>query len=106
MAQHVIKEAAAAQTDTELIAAPAAGRKIVIYGLYFSSDVQGKVLVEHGSTALHAQWVAADGGSIAAFNSRSGDTPTILWEAPAATAVTYTTTGAGNIVVEAWYDIA
>ena len=101
--RHVIAEAASAQTDTSLIAAPGAGNKTVIYGLYFSSDVQQKITVEHGSTALHAQYVPANGGSIAAFNARPGSGETILWEAPANTAVTYTSSVAGNVVVEAWY---
>jgi hypothetical protein len=101
--QHVIAEAATQQTDTELIAAPGAGKTIQIYGFFFSTDSAIKFTVEHGSTAIHAQWTAAGGGSII-----FPDTPGITapWASiPANTAVTYTTSGASNVVVEAWYEI-
>ena len=97
---HVYLKTTTADTDTELIAAPAAGRKIIIFGMFFSSDVAQSVLIEHGTTAMHQQYVAANGGSIAAFGP-SLNIP--LWEAAAATAVTYTNTVAGNLVIEAWY---
>jgi len=97
---HVYKATATADTDTELIADPGDGYKIAICGIYISSDVAQSVLIEHGSTALHKQYVPANGGSIAAFQ---GAEEQVLWTAAASTSVTYTNSVAGNLVIEAWY---
>ena len=102
--RHVILTTATGDTDTELIAAPAAGKAIAIYGFYFSSDGAQRIDIEHGTTLLHRQYVPANGGSIAAFNGKDGVGASVLWQAPANTAVTYTNTVAANTVIEAWYD--
>ena len=109
--RHMIKTAAAAQTDTELIAAPGSGKHIEIFGAYFSSDTQTVFSLEHGTTLLHRQYVAADGGQIPAFSPAGGFTAlpdekkAVLWKVPDNVALTYTSTASGNIVVEVWYEV-
>lgn len=99
--QHVIKTASAAQTDAALIADPGDGRKIIIFGIYCSADGDNKVTVEHGTTALHIAYVNEDGISCVQSSAfRNGEH---LWEAPASTAVTYTSDAAVGQVIEAWY---
>lgn len=97
--QHVHADANSQQTNTELIAAPGAGKKVVIHGFFFSSDSAIQFLVKHGSTTFHSQWVAAGGGSWAFPN-----TPLPPWDVvPANTAVTYSTSAPSNVVIECWY---
>lgn len=49
---------AAAETDTELVAAPGAGKVIEIYGIYITSDGTNQVSLyaDDGTTLLHRQY--------------------------------------------------
>lgn len=98
--QHVIKTASTAQTDTDLVAA-VAGTHYEIFGFYGSADTAMQLDMEDGSsTLLHRQHLAANGGQIPAFHP--GKQP--LWVTTAGNAITYTTSVAGNVAVEIWYD--
>jgi len=102
--KHVIDIQTTAQTDTALIADPGDGRKIVIYGAHFGAGGANSWIIEHGTTTLCKAFVQTQSAhsQIGPF----GDGPEhVLWEAPASTAVTYTTTAAPDQVIEVWYDV-
>jgi len=89
-----------AQTDTALIAAPPTGERIKVRSVFVSSDTAMTVTIEEGSTTLWRQYVAASGGSMAP--------PAVLpwFESPTtATAMTYTTSVAGNVFMAVAYEV-
>lgn len=102
--QHVIKTGSAAVADGAFIADPGDGRKIVIFGIHFAAAGDCKLTIEHGSTALHVNFVDDQNvnAGVGPIGDGIGDR---LWEAPASTAVTYTTSAAVDQVVEAWYAV-
>ncbi len=101
---HVIKTGSSAVTDGALIADPGDGRKIVIFGVHFAAADDCKLTIEHGSTALHVSILKDESGPsrVGPIGDNIGDR---LWEAPASTAVTYTTSTAVDQVVEVWYAV-
>ena len=102
--QHVILTGTDAVTDATLIADPGDGRKIVIFGLHVGAAGACIFTVEHGSTTLFRAFATAQQGDIRL--GPNGDKPSDrLWEAPASTAVTYTTSSSPDQMIEAWYEI-
>ncbi len=102
--QHVIKTGSAAVTDGALIADPGDNRKVVIFGVHFAAAGDCKLTIEHGSTALHITHVT-DTDATSAVGPIGDGLGDRLWEAPASTAVTYTTDTSVDQVVEVWYAI-
>ena len=89
-----------AQTDTSLIAAPGAGWQTAVYGIYVSSDTALTVTFEEGATTLWRQYVAAYGGELVMMPSSKIP----LFDVSANTAVTYTTSAAGNVYIHVIYE--
>ena len=102
--KHVIKTGSSAVTDGALIADPGDNYKIVIYGVHFAAAGDCKLTIEHGSTALHVNFVVDEGanGGVGPIGNKIADR---LWEAPTSTAVTYTTSASVDQVVEVWYAV-
>ncbi len=102
--QHVIKTGSSAVTDGALIADPGDGFKAVIFGVHFAAAGDCKLTIEHGSTALHVNFVVDEGANagVGPIGDSIGDR---LWEAPASTAVTYTTSTSVDQVIEVWYAV-
>ena len=102
--QHVIDVQTTAQTDTALIADPGDGFKIVIYGAHFGAAGSNDWIIEHGSTTLCKAFCTAQQSSVELLPT-GGKIEDRRWEAPASTAVTYTTSAAPDQVIECWYDV-
>lgn len=87
-----------AQTNTELIAAPGAGKQIVVYAVFVSSDTAQTISLESGTTGLRwRQYVAANGGQVALGGGQH------LFTCANNAALTYTTSAAGNVFVSVNY---
>ncbi len=88
---------AAAQTATELVAAPGAARKIVVLGVFFSADADIDLTLDGGLADPWTQYAAARGGHIGTPGSQP------WFECDTNTALDYTTVGAGNSFVSVTY---
>lgn len=92
-----------AQTDKEVIAAPAAGKTILLHWFDWSASADAEIFLEQGSTLVAGQFAGANGGKVVAASSpflkgRGGIRLT------PATSLTLTT-DAGNCYVEIMYSI-
>ena len=101
-----VAEYSSAQTDTILIAAPGAGKAIQMLKWKFSSDTALKVTLKAGADVVDAQYVAANGGQIVPFEGAAAHAAWVsVPQLPANTALTVTTSAAGNVVVGVLYRI-
>lgn len=92
---------AAAQTDTELVAAPGAGRQIVVTLVYITSDSAEEVTFE--SSTGNLRWKAF----LSAQSTTSAvDASRELFRCNPNEALTYTTTATGDTFVSVDYHIA
>ena len=87
-----------AQTDTSLVAAPGAGKQIVVDTVYVSTDTAQTISLESGNSTLRwRQYAAANGGHIQAGSD--------LFRCADNEALTYTSSATGNIFVAVNYRI-
>ncbi|MFQ5524362.1 MAG: hypothetical protein ACE5F5_12450 [Acidimicrobiia bacterium] len=103
-----VSDFGAAQTDTELIAAPGAGKQIEILAWKFSSDIAQTLTLEQGTaTLLDKQYVAANGGQIARMGYPIPHSVPAIAGVKLAdnTSLTFTSSGAGNVSVGVLYRI-
>lgn len=59
---HHVEKFTGAQTNQEVIAAPATGYAILIHDLYWSASEDAEVYIEQGTTLVAGQYVAANSG--------------------------------------------
>ena len=88
-----------AQTDTELIAAPGAGKTIEVLSLVFTTGAAMLLTVEDGTTAMFAHDMAAN----TAVSVPSGSVP--MFAVTANTALTYTTSASGATFITVAYRV-
>ncbi len=103
---HHVEKFTGAQTNQEVVAAPATGYAILIHDLYWSSSAAAEVYIEQGTTVVAGQYVAANGGR-EHLAGRGSDGPGQGWggrELVNATNLILTTT-AGNLYLEITYSI-
>lgn len=87
-----------AQTDKQLVAAPGAGKRIVVQSIFVSTDTAQTVSLESGTSTLKwRQFAAANGG-----HTHAGKPS---FECDENAALTYTSSAAGNIFVAVHYEI-
>ncbi len=87
-----------AQTDTSLVAAPGAGKYVVVDSVFVSTDTQQTVSFESGTSTLKwRQYAAANGGHLASYRE--------MFECDVNEALTYTSSAAGNVFVAIKYHI-
>ena len=90
---------AAAQTDTVMVAAPGAGKKVVVQQIFVSSDTAQKVMLESSiATEIWAQYVGANGGAVVPYSSPRGWAECALNES-----LTFTSAAAGNVFFSVGY---
>lgn len=91
-----------AQTDTELVAAPGAGKQIAVTSLYVSTDTAQTVSLESGnSTLMWRQYCGANGGGLLS----SGEHNHGLFRCAENEALTYTSSASGNVFVHVTYRV-
>ena len=95
-------QAAAAQTDTVLVAAKA-GYHVEVFAFLCSTNTAMAFLFESGSTAVMQFFAAANGGIDHPY---SGDERFPIFRTVAGDALTYTTGAAGNTFVWVMYRYA
>ncbi len=87
-----------AQTDTSLVAAPGASKRIIVDAVFVSTDTQQTVSFESGNSTLKwRQYAAANGGHLASYRN--------VFECDGNEALTYTSSAAGNVFVAVAYHI-
>lgn len=92
--------ATTAQTDTSLVVAPGAGKQILVWKVYVTSDTAQKVMFESGnSTEIWAQFVGSNGGEVVPADRQP------WFECATNEALTYTTSAAGNTAVSVGYTV-
>jgi hypothetical protein len=87
-----------AQTDAVLWT-PASGKKIVLFGVFFSTDTAGNFFLEVGGAStkvIPAVYVPANGTIVI----NSGSFP--LWVGAADQTLTYTSSMSGNNSIKVW----
>lgn len=104
-----VSDFAAAQTDTELVAAPGAGKSIQMVAWKFSSDTAQTLTLEQDAGTdrlIDKQYVAANGGQIARLGY--ADPQGLLAAAvklDANSALLFTSSATGNVCVGAFYRV-
>ena len=97
-----------AQTDTAIVAAPGAGKKILLIGWKAAADTASDVTLEEAGTGLiDALYLAANGNELEMIGDASAgnvayEEGVLLAEN---TALTVTTTGAGNVTIGVLYRV-
>lgn len=92
----------AAQTDTELVAAPGAGRQIVVEAVYATTDGVAGDQITFESSTTNLRWriyLEANGSEY--YTDEEG-----LFRCADNESLTYTTTGANDAFVSVEYQIA
>ncbi|MFQ5518160.1 MAG: hypothetical protein ACE5E8_11375 [Acidimicrobiia bacterium] len=90
-----------AQTDTSLVAAPGAGKQVVVIGVYISTDTAQTVSFESGTASLRwRQYCAANGGGLVQAADKRH-----LFTCADNAALTYTSSAAGNVFVSVQYEV-
>jgi hypothetical protein len=93
-------QAATAQTDASLVAAPGAGKQIAVYHVFASSAVAGSFTLESGTAARRWEAYVAANGSVS-DDAAYGE----LFRCADNAALTYSTTGTGNQFIQVHYGI-
>jgi len=102
---HYVAKFTGAQTDQEVIAAPATGYAILLHSIYWSASADAEVFLEQGATLVAGQFVAANSGR--EHNPTRGSDGKQEWsgrELTNATNLTLTT-DAGNLYLELLYSV-
>ncbi len=103
---HHVEKFTGAQTNQEVIAAPATGYAILIHDLYWSSSADAEVYIEQGTTLVAGQYVAANSGR-EHLAGRGSDGHGQGWGGRELTNATnlILTTSAGNLYLEITYSV-
>jgi len=93
-----------AQTNKELVAAPAADKQIIVDMVYMSSDTAQTGMLESGNADLRwEQYIPANGGMIVEAGGEADNSG--LFRCAAGKSLTYTTSAAGKFFVATRYRI-